>query len=96
MAGVALVAAVDAVLCLNGSFGHRRGTAPDPFRSVGEITINVWYSVKAAVQIAKSLKSAPKATNSSTRIRCVAIANILRNTTISVDKFYIYTYTTPH
>jgi hypothetical protein len=30
MAGVALVAAVDAVLCLNGSFGHRRGTAPDP------------------------------------------------------------------
>lgn len=30
MAGVALVAAVDAVLSLNGSFGHRRGTAPDP------------------------------------------------------------------
>jgi len=30
MAGVALVAAVDALLCLNGSFGHRRGTAPDP------------------------------------------------------------------
>ena len=29
MAGVALVAAVDAVLCLNGSFGHGRGTAPD-------------------------------------------------------------------
>jgi hypothetical protein len=30
MAGVALVAAVDVVLCLNGSFGHRRGTAPGP------------------------------------------------------------------
>jgi hypothetical protein len=27
MAGVALITAVDAVLCLNGSFGHRRGTS---------------------------------------------------------------------
>jgi hypothetical protein len=54
------------------------------------------FSVKAAVQIARNLKSAPKAANSPTRIRCVAIANILRNATISVDKFYIYTYTTPH
>jgi hypothetical protein len=34
MAGVALVAAADAVLCLNGSFGHRRGTAPDPKRKL--------------------------------------------------------------
>jgi len=30
MAGVALVAVVDAIIGLNGSFGHRRGTPLDP------------------------------------------------------------------
>jgi hypothetical protein len=34
MAGVVLVAAVNAGLCLNGSFGHRRGTAADPEETV--------------------------------------------------------------
>jgi len=35
MAGVTLIAAVDAVFCLNGSFSNGRGTAPDPERSLG-------------------------------------------------------------
>ena len=34
MAGVVQVTDVDAVLCLNGRFHQRRGTAPEPFRPV--------------------------------------------------------------
>jgi hypothetical protein len=45
MAGVALVAAVDAVLCLNGSFGHRRGTAPDPEGTVVAYPLNIRSAV---------------------------------------------------
>jgi hypothetical protein len=41
MAGVALVAAVDAALCLNGSFGHQRKTALDPKQPLKACSPNV-------------------------------------------------------
>lgn len=58
MAGVALVAAIDAVLCLNGSFGHRRGAAPDPEETVG---LNPRMSVNSAK--AASSQPLPKLPN---------------------------------
>lgn len=48
MASVALVAAVNAGLCLNGSFGHRRGTAPDPERPVRVSAGTGRFSAEAA------------------------------------------------
>lgn len=62
MAGVALMAADDAVFCLNGSFVHRLWTASDPRLSVRRASSNVRFSGKTDNRLRSKVSSRPGAT----------------------------------